>query len=117
MSRRRRAEVREIQPDPVYNSTLAEKFVNNMMWDGKKTVAQGIFYGAMDRLRDRAGVWCSDMGNLQTGDDDSAIPARAEREARLGAGRGKRHLVLWTSTRAGRHTCRANRFVLRSSRW
>src|SRR5688572_32282988 len=55
MSRRRRAEIREIQPDPVYNSTLAEKFVNNMMWDGKKTVAQGIFYGAMDRVRDRAG--------------------------------------------------------------
>jgi small subunit ribosomal protein S7 len=55
MSRRRRAEVREIEPDPVYNSTLAEKFVNNMMWDGKKTVAQGIFYSAMDTLRERSG--------------------------------------------------------------
>jgi small subunit ribosomal protein S7 len=55
MSRRRRAEVREIPPDPVYNSTLAEKFVNSMMWDGKKTTAQGIFYGAMDKLRDRSG--------------------------------------------------------------
>jgi small subunit ribosomal protein S7 len=55
MSRRRRAEVREVQPDPIYNSTLAEKFVNNMMWDGKKTVAQGIFYGAMDKVRDRSG--------------------------------------------------------------
>ena len=43
MSRRRRAEIRDILPDPVYNSTLAEKFVNSMMWDGKKTVAQGIF--------------------------------------------------------------------------
>jgi small subunit ribosomal protein S7 len=55
MSRRRRAEVREIQPDPVYNSTLAEKFVNSMMWDGKKTTAQGIFYTAMDKVRDRSG--------------------------------------------------------------
>ena len=55
MSRRRRAEVREIQPDPIYNSTLAEKFVNNMMWDGKKTVAHGIFYDAMETLRDRSG--------------------------------------------------------------
>ena len=55
MSRRRRAEVREIDPDPVYNSTLAEKFVNNMMWDGKKTIAQGIFYNAMDQLRERSG--------------------------------------------------------------
>ena len=53
MSRRRRAEVRDILPDPVYNSTLAEKFINSMMWDGKKQVAQGIFYGAMDKLRER----------------------------------------------------------------
>ena len=55
MSRRRRAETREILPDPVYNSTLAEKFVNSMMWDGKKTTAQGIFYTAMDTLRERSG--------------------------------------------------------------
>jgi small subunit ribosomal protein S7 len=53
MSRRRRAEPKEIAGDPVYNSTLAEKFVNSMMWDGKKTVAQKIFYSAMDTLRDR----------------------------------------------------------------
>ncbi|HET8550276.1 MAG TPA: 30S ribosomal protein S7 [Bryobacteraceae bacterium] len=55
MSRRRRAEPREIAADPVYNSTLAEKFVNSMMWDGKKTVAQKIFYSAMDVLRERTG--------------------------------------------------------------
>ena len=55
MSRRRRAEAREIAADPVYNSTLAEKFVNCMMWDGKKTVAQNIFYSAMDVLRERSG--------------------------------------------------------------
>ena len=55
MSRRRRAEIREIQSDPVYNSTLAEKFVNSLMWDGKKTVAQGIFYTAMEKLGERAG--------------------------------------------------------------
>jgi small subunit ribosomal protein S7 len=54
MSRRRRAEVREIQADPVYNSTLAEKFINSMMWDGKKTTAQSIFYGAMEKIGDRA---------------------------------------------------------------
>ncbi len=55
MSRRRRAEPREIAPDPVYNSTLVEKFINSMMWDGKKATAQQIFYGAMDLLRDRSG--------------------------------------------------------------
>ena len=50
MPRRRRAEVREILADPIYNSTLAEKFVNSMMWDGKKSVAQKIFYTALEKL-------------------------------------------------------------------
>ena len=54
MSRRRRAEIREIQADPVYNSTLAEKFINSMMWDGKKTTAQNIFYSAMEKMGERA---------------------------------------------------------------
>ena len=55
MSRRRRAEPRQVLPDPVYNSTLVERFVNSMMWDGKKAVSQRIFYGAMDQVRERAG--------------------------------------------------------------
>jgi len=54
MPRRRRVTVREILPDPVYNSTLVEKFVNSMMWSGKKQVAQGIFYDAMDKVRERS---------------------------------------------------------------
>jgi small subunit ribosomal protein S7 len=53
MPRRHRPEPREILPDPVYNSTLAEKFVNSMMWDGKKSTSQKIFYGAMDTIRER----------------------------------------------------------------
>jgi small subunit ribosomal protein S7 len=55
MSRRRRAEPREVPADPVYNSTLVERFVNSMMWDGKKSVSQRVFYGAMDQIRDRSG--------------------------------------------------------------
>ena len=55
MPRRRRPEVREILPDPVYNSTLAEKFINSMMWDGKKNTAQKMFYEAMDTIRERTG--------------------------------------------------------------
>lgn len=53
MPRRRRAEVREIQPDSVYGSTLAEKFINSMMWEGKKTASQNIFYGAMTMIQER----------------------------------------------------------------
>ena len=55
MPRRRRADTREILPDPVYNSTLAEKFVNSMMWDGKKQTAQSIFYDAMKTIQERTG--------------------------------------------------------------
>jgi small subunit ribosomal protein S7 len=41
--------------DPIYGSTLVEKFVNSMMWDGKKNVSQRIFYDAMEKLRERSG--------------------------------------------------------------
>ena len=54
MPRRRRPESREILPDPLYGSQLAEKFMNNMMWDGKKAVSQKIFYEAMDKIKDRS---------------------------------------------------------------
>src|SRR6266849_9129182 len=46
---------REVAADPVYNSTLVTKFVNSMMWDGKKSTAQGIFYGAMNKLQEKGG--------------------------------------------------------------
>jgi small subunit ribosomal protein S7 len=39
-----------LKPDPRFNSKLVSKFINSLMWDGKKTVAQGIFYGAMDEV-------------------------------------------------------------------
>jgi small subunit ribosomal protein S7 len=55
MPRRRRPEPREVLADPIYNSTLIEKFVNSMMWDGKKRTAQGILYDAMDKIRERSG--------------------------------------------------------------
>src|SRR5260370_10123119 len=53
MPRSGRPEPREILPDPVYTSTLAEKFVNSMMWDGKKNTTQRIFNVARDKIRER----------------------------------------------------------------
>jgi small subunit ribosomal protein S7 len=50
VGRRRRAQVRKIQPDPKFNSIVVSKFVNNLMWDGKRSVAQKIFYGALERI-------------------------------------------------------------------
>ena len=39
-----------LKPDPRYNSKLVSKFINSLMWDGKKTVAQKVFYDAMDKV-------------------------------------------------------------------
>lgn len=47
MSRRHRAERRDIAPDPKYKSTLAAKFINMIMLDGKKSLARNIFYNAL----------------------------------------------------------------------
>lgn len=55
MSRRKSAAKREILPDPVYNDVVVAKFVNKMMFDGKKSTAQAIFYGALDQLKAKAG--------------------------------------------------------------
>jgi small subunit ribosomal protein S7 len=51
MSRRKSANKREILPDPLYNDVVVAKFVNKMMFDGKKSTAQALFYGALDELK------------------------------------------------------------------
>jgi len=53
MPRRATVERREVLPDPVYNSRLVTKFINAVMQDGKKTVAERIFYGALKIIEER----------------------------------------------------------------
>ncbi len=53
MSRRRQAEKREILPDAKYGDRVVTKFMNNLMHDGKKSVAEGIVYGAFDRVESK----------------------------------------------------------------
>lgn len=53
MPRRGRAPRREIEPDPRYESVKAARFINKLMRRGKKSVAERIFYGAMDRIEER----------------------------------------------------------------
>ena len=54
MSRRHRAEKREILPDPKFNDLVLSKFMNAIMLDGKKSAAERIVYGAMDIVEDKA---------------------------------------------------------------
>src|SRR5215213_11889354 len=55
MPRKGPAPKRVILPDPVYNSRLAARFINRMLVKGKRSVAEGIFYGAMDIIAERSG--------------------------------------------------------------
>lgn len=51
MSRRKKTFKREIIPDPVFKDLVVAKFVNKMMYQGKKGIAQKLFYGALDELK------------------------------------------------------------------
>ena len=55
MPRKGHISKRGTEADPVYGSDLVNKFVNSMMWQGKKSTAQGIFYKAMDQLQQKGG--------------------------------------------------------------
>ena len=55
MSRKHRAEVREVLPDPRFQDVVVTKFVNSLMLGGKKAVAEKIFYGALDIVERKTG--------------------------------------------------------------
>jgi len=55
MARRRVAKKREVLPDPVYGEVLVTKFINSLMYDGEKSVAEGIFYKSMELIKEKTG--------------------------------------------------------------
>ena len=55
MSRRNKAVKRPVPPDPRYDSQTVSKFINNLMYEGKKSVGEGLFYRAMDMIEERTG--------------------------------------------------------------
>jgi small subunit ribosomal protein S7 len=62
--RKSQAKKLPLAPDPRYNDKLVTRFVNNIMWEGKKSVAYDIFYNAMERVSKQSGedgyeVWKS----------------------------------------------------------
>ena len=57
--RRRKAPVREVMPDPIYNNIVVTKFINKIMYDGKKSTAEKIIYSAIDMIdskREESGI-------------------------------------------------------------
>ena len=100
MPRRGFVPKREILPDPLYNSQLVTKLINNIMYDGKKSTAQKIVYGAFDIVKDKTGkdpleVFTTAMDNImpvleikarRVGGATYQVPieVRAERRQTLG---------------------------------
>ena len=81
MSRRHRAEKREVLPDAKFGDLVLTKFMNNLMQDGKKSVAERIVYGAFDKIEQRMrteplGVFHSALDNVRP-----AVEVRHQLEA------------------------------------
>lgn len=53
--RRRKAPVREVLPDPIYGNKVITKFINSLMYDGKKSTATTIMYGALELIDKKGG--------------------------------------------------------------
>jgi small subunit ribosomal protein S7 len=82
MSRRRRAEKREVLPDPKFGDLVVTKFMNYVMYEGKKAVAENIIYGAFDIIEAKR----RDQGPLETFHSalDNVAPAVEVRSRRVG---------------------------------
>lgn len=79
--RKRKPKLRVISPDPRYGDPIVTQFVNNMMWEGKKSTAFRIFYDAMDIIKERTkqdehGIWKKALNN--------AMPQVEVRSRRIG---------------------------------
>ena len=77
--RRRRAEIREISPDSKFGSEELARFINRVMLNGKKTVAQGIVYDALDIVEDRSGRPSVDVFSEAVRNSTPQLQVRARR--------------------------------------
>jgi small subunit ribosomal protein S7 len=84
MSRRSQAPVRSVLPDPKFNSVLLAKFMNMVMERGKKSVAERIVYGAIDRIAERTGREPDQAIELLTQALDNVKPMVEVKSRRVG---------------------------------
>ena len=84
MSRRSQAPTRSILPDPKFNSVLLAKFMNMVMERGKKSVAERIVYGAIDRMAEKSGREPDQAIELLTQALDNVKPMVEVKSRRVG---------------------------------
>ena len=111
MSRRHRAEKREVLPDPKFGDIVLSRFMNVLMYDGKKSVAESIVYAAMDTLKKKGGP-NSDPLRLVHEAMDNVKPAVEVRSRRVG---GATYQVP-VEVRAERRQALAIRWIIESAR-
>ena len=109
MPRRREVPKRKVLPDPKFGSELLTKFVNMLMRDGKRSVAERIAYGALDRIQSRGAV--DPLETLQTA-LDNVRPVVEVKSRRVG---GATYQVP-VEVRPERRTTLAMRWVIESAR-
>ena len=79
MSRRRAAEKKEIHPDPKFGDLVLAKFINNIMIQGKKSIAEHIVYGALDKIQGRSGKNAIDLFHDALENIKPAVEVRSRR--------------------------------------
>jgi small subunit ribosomal protein S7 len=84
MSRRAQAPVRTILPDPKFNSDMLAKFMNVVMKDGKKSAAERIIYGALDRITEKTGKKGSEAIEVLSTALDNVKPVVEVKSRRVG---------------------------------
>jgi small subunit ribosomal protein S7 len=112
MSRRASAPSREILPDPRFNSVLLSKFMNMVMERGKKSVAERIVYGAVDRISERTGRPADQALEVVSVALDNVKPAVEVKSRRVG---GATYQVP-VEVRAARRQTLAMRWVIDAAR-
>ncbi|MEW5839121.1 MAG: 30S ribosomal protein S7 [Pseudomonadota bacterium] len=109
MPRRREVPVRQVLPDPKFHNTMLTKFVNMIMLDGKKAVAEGIMYGAIDTMQAKGK---SDAVDLISRALDNVAPAVEVKSRRVG---GANYQVP-VEVRPVRRTSLAMRWIIEAAR-
>lgn len=109
MSRRRAAEKKEIHQDPKFGDVVLAKFINNIMYDGKKSIAEHIVYAALDKIHGRGGKGAIDLFHDAL---DNVRPSVEVRSRRVG---GATYQVP-TEVRPDRAKALAIRWLIASAR-
>ena len=79
MSRRHAAEKRQVLPDAMFGDMVLTKFMNSLMFDGKKAVTEGIVYGALERIKSKVGQDPMEVFHQALGNVKPSVEVRSRR--------------------------------------